>query len=63
MPRTNRRKVKISVSISGFIYLKMKEVAEKLERSTSDVFEDAATRYLEQLSLITEKVHSNQEKT
>jgi hypothetical protein len=36
----------------------MKEVAEKTGRSTSDVFEEAATRYLEHLSIITEKVHS-----
>jgi predicted transcriptional regulator len=49
----------MSVSVSQFIYIKTKEVADKLERSTSDVVEDALTRYLEQLNVITERVHSS----
>jgi metal-responsive CopG/Arc/MetJ family transcriptional regulator len=59
MPKTNRRKVKVSISISQFIYEKTKEVADKLGRSASDVIEDSLTRYLEQLNIITERVHSN----
>jgi len=51
--------VKVSISISQFIYEKTKEVADKLGRSASDVIEDSLTRYLEQLNIITERVHSN----
>jgi metal-responsive CopG/Arc/MetJ family transcriptional regulator len=58
MPKVNRKKAKVTISISQFILEKTKEVADRLGMSVSDVIEDATTRYLESLNVIKEAVHN-----
>jgi metal-responsive CopG/Arc/MetJ family transcriptional regulator len=58
MPKVNKKKAKVTISISQFILEKTKEVADRLGMSVSDVIEDATTRYLESLNVIKEAVHN-----
>jgi len=57
MPKTNRRKIKVSISISEVIWQLTKQLAKRFGKSYSDIAEEAISRYLEQFSLLTEKAH------